>query len=234
MGRSLGADLAGHDRGLLLMTPGWTRDLEPYLPPWLIHVTHEGRRFIDEATEYSVLAEVLMAQTAGECFAIFDEAARLASKGAAAPNWSPERLAAFADQGRLAREETLAALADRLGIRAETLATTVAAVNGAAEAGHDPWFLKDAAHLRPIATPPFYGTRIRPAVICWTGTGLRIDREARVLDRADRPLPGLYAAGETTGGMFGQCYAGGGASISNAVTFGRIAGRNAARQALGG
>lgn len=52
-----------------------------------------------------------------------------------------------------------------------------------------------------------------------------------MLNKADRPIPGLYAAGETTGGMFGQCYAGGGASIGNAVIFGRVADRNAALEA---
>jgi fumarate reductase flavoprotein subunit len=228
MGRAVGADLTTLDRGLLLMTPGFVKELEPYLPPWLVHVNHEGRRFIDESTEYSVLAEVLMNQTAGECFALFDEAARAASKSTTAPNWSADRLAHFAETGKLARADTLDALAATLGIRPGTLATTVASYNAAVQSGADDAFFKDAANLKPIATPPFYGARIRPAVVCWTGTGLRIDREARVLDHADRPIEGLFAAGETTGGMFGQCYAGGGASIANAIVFGRIAGNNAA------
>jgi fumarate reductase flavoprotein subunit len=54
-----------------------------------------------------------------------------------------------------------------------------------------------------------------------------------VLDRSDRPIPGLFAAGETTGGMFGECYAAGGASIANAIVFGRVAGANAAACAAG-
>lgn len=229
MGRAIGAEVVGRDRGLLLLTPGFQRDLEPYLPPWLCHVTHEGRRFIDESTEYSVLAEVLGTQTAGECFAIFDEATRRAAPATPAPNWSADRLAAFARAGRLAQADTLDGLAERLGIRAPTLATTAQAMTAATTAGQDADFFKPAEHLRAIATPPFYGARIRPAVVCWTGAGLRIDREARVLDRADRPIPGLYAAGETTGGMHGPCYPGGGASILNAIVFGRVAGRNAAR-----
>jgi flavocytochrome c len=228
MGRSVGADISTPDRGLLLMTPGFVKELEPYLPPWLVHVNHEGRRFIDESTEYSVLAEVLMSQTAGECFAIFDEAARSAAKSQPAPNWSADRLAHFAETGKLSRADTVSGLADTLGVRPATLETTVEIYNAGARAGTDDRFFKPAEHLKEIATPPFYGARIRPAVICWTGTGLRIDREARVLDTADRPIQGLFAAGETTGGMFGQCYAGGGASIGNAIVFGRVAGRNAA------
>jgi predicted oxidoreductase len=88
--------------------------------------------------------------------------------------------------------------------------------------------LQARRHAAARRAGPFYAARIRPGIICWTRTGIRIDTEARVLDGADRPVPGLFAAGETTGGMFGQCYAAGGASIGNAIIFGRIAGRNAA------
>lgn len=234
IGRRIGAGITRPDRGLLLMTPGWEKELETYLPPWLIHVTHEGRRFVDESCEYSILAELLNEQTARECFAIFDEAARAVAKSQTAPNWSADRLAQFAARGQVAQSDTLDGLAALLGIDAATLATTVATTNRAAEAGEDAHFFKPAEHLKPVATPPFYGARIRPAIVCWTGTGLRIDPEARVLDRSDRPIPGLYAAGETTGGMFGPCYAGGGASIGNAIVFGRIAGGNAATGTVAG
>ena len=45
-----------------------------------------------------------------------------------------------------------------------------------------------------IATPPFYAVEVRPAVIAWTGAGLRIDAEARVIGGDERPIPGLFAA----------------------------------------
>ncbi len=233
MGRRAGADLTRPDIGLLLMTPGFAHDVESYLPPWVVHVNHEGRRFIDEATEYSVLSEVLSTQTAGECFAIFDEAARAEAKAHPAPNWAADRLAEFAEKGPVVKADTLTELAERIGVRPETLVTTAERYSADARAGADSAFFKAPAHLRPIETPPFYGVRIRPAIVCWTGTGLRIDAEARVLDQADRIMPGLFAAGETTGGFAGPCYAGGGASIGNAVIFGRIAGTNAAKLALG-
>lgn len=231
MARSIGADVTAPDRGLLLLSAGFVKELEPYLPPWLVHVNHEGRRFVDETTEYSVLAELVASQTAGECYALFDEAARAASKNQAAPNWAADRLAHFAAARQLEQAPTLEALAERLGIRADTLRTTIEHYNAGVRSGADAQFFKAAEHLLPVATPPYYGARIRPTVVCWTGTGLRIDSEARVLDAADRPIAGLYAAGETTGGMFGPCYAGGGASICNAIVYGRVAGRNAAAQA---
>ena len=82
--------------------------------------------------------------------------------------------------------------------------------------------------MLPISTGPFYAVEIRPAIVGMTFTGIRADHEARVLDAAGRPIPGLFAAGELTGGQQAKVYFGGGTSIGNAVAFGRIAGRNAA------
>jgi fumarate reductase flavoprotein subunit len=113
-------------------------------------------------------------------------------------------------------------------VRAGALETTIASYNEQCATGHDATWFKPPDGLRPVRTPPFHAVRIRPAIVCWTGTGLRIDREARVLDASERPIAGLYAAGETTGGVFGECYAAGGASIANAIVFGRVAGAGAA------
>lgn len=220
-----------HNRGLLLITPGFAKDLESYLPGWLMMVNREGRRFVDETIEYSVLAAVLDEQPGQDCYAIFDEASRLASRTTRyrpAPSWTAERLAEHVEAGTLVRGATLAELADKLGLPAKRLATTAERYTEFNRTGVDGDFFKPADMLRPVAEGPFYAAHIRPGIICWTGTGIRIDTRARVLDAADLPVPGLYAAGETTGGMFGQCYAAGGASIGNAVIFGRIAGRGAA------
>lgn len=62
--------------------------------------------------------------------------------------------------------------------------------------------------------------------------GLLIDADARVLDRMNDPVPGLFAAGETTGGVHGRKRLGGNA-LTDAFVFGRIAGAGAARLALG-
>lgn len=228
MGEAIGAALAGHNRGLLLLTTGFTRDLEPYLPGWLVYVNREGRRFIDETTEYSVLAEVLKEQPGAECLALFDESTRQAATQRDGANWDAERLADLAGRGLITRAETLEALATHVGLRPAALLNTLERYNADCLAGFDGAFLKAARHLRPLRTPPYYAAPIKPAVICWTGTGLRIDPDARVLNRDEGVIRGLYAAGETTGGMFGQCYAAGGASVGNAITFGRIAGLNAA------
>jgi succinate dehydrogenase/fumarate reductase flavoprotein subunit len=63
--------------------------------------------------------------------------------------------------------------------------------------------------------------------------GLRIDVDAHVIDRVGRPVPGLFAAGECTGGVLGDVYVGSGNSFSNCIVFGRTAGRSSALCALG-
>ena len=55
--------------------------------------------------------------------------------------------------------------------------------------------------------------------------------EIVMLDAGDRPIAGLFAAGETAGGVLGERYIGGGNSIANAIVFGRLAGRQAAAEA---
>lgn len=227
-----GSQLSLANRGLLLVTPGFAKDLESYLPGWLMMVNRHGRRFVDETIEYSVLAAVLDEQPGQDCFAIFDEASRLSSQTTRyrpAPNWTADRLLDHVEAGTLVTAPTLEELAARIEVPADRLVRTAERYSTMAEGGQDRDYFKPDGMLRPVSQGPFYAAHIRAAIICWTGTGIRIDTEARVLGGDDRPIPGLYAAGETTGGMFGQCYAAGGASIANAAVFGRIAGHNAAR-----
>jgi fumarate reductase flavoprotein subunit len=121
-------------------------------------------------------------------------------------------------------------LAAALGVPAVALEGTVESYNVGVEMDEDVRFAKDAAFLEPIATPPFYGAELRPATVASTACGLRIDRDARVLDQRGRPIPGLLAAGECTGGVVGAQYVGSGNNYANCVVMGRIAGASAARR----
>jgi tricarballylate dehydrogenase len=84
----------------------------------------------------------------------------------------------------------------------------------------------------PVAVPPLVAYPVTCG-ITFTFGGLRVDREARVLDTAGRPVPGLYAAGETVGGVFYHNYPGGSGLALGAV-LGRVAGAGAARFAAAG
>jgi fumarate reductase flavoprotein subunit len=235
MGQALDADIAGQDRGLLLVTPGFSRDLEVLLPGWLMMVNPTGHRFANETAPYTVLGG-LIENEGGHAFAIFDEPARAAAKPGPMSQayWVNDVLKQKADDGRIARADTIEALAQRIGAEPAVLAGTIARYNADCAAGRDSVYFKDpATGMRPITTGPFYAAEIRPAIICWTGTGLRIDADTRVLRRDESAIPGLYAAGETVGSLHGDRYIGGGGSYGPCVVFGKLAGERAAAYVAG-
>jgi len=143
-------------------------------------------------------------------------------------NWVTEVLEAQIDTGKVRTAATLDELAIRCGIRPGALAQTVDHYNADTARGHDSRFFKPAREMKPIKTAPFCAVEVSPAIICLTSTGLRINDRTQVLDERDRVIRGLFAAGETTGGVLGERYIGGGNSIANAIVFGTIAGREAA------
>jgi fumarate reductase flavoprotein subunit len=112
--------------------------------------------------------------------------------------------------GTLHRADTLGELAALAGVPPKTLEETVAAYNAALDAGalqglspprstkNKPW---------PIRTPPYYALPICVAITNCMG-GIVVDGDARVLDKNDKPIPGLFAAGSTVGGLDGGPHAG--------------------------
>src|SRR5437763_1169268 len=118
--------------------------------------------------------------------------------------------------------------------RASSATTRAARYNESASLGEDRDFRKPPKFLRSLEQPPFYGVEIRPSTLGITTCGLEIDADAHVLDARSAPVPGLYAAGECTGGVLGSRYVGSGNGIANCVVFGRTAGRSAAAYALTG
>ena len=135
------------------------------------------------------------------------------------------------NEGKVRRAATIAELAAALGLPEDHLQATVERVNRSVDNGEDVDYLKDPKFLQRISRAPFYGAEIRPATVCFTSFGMRIDRDAQVLSEAGPPIPGLFAAGESVGGVVGPRYVGSGNSYANCVTFGRIAGASAARAA---
>ena len=76
------------------------------------------------------------------------------------------------------------------------------------------------------STAPFYAIQIAPGIHHTMG-GIKIDTDAEVISTDGSVIPGLFAAGETTGGVHGGNRIGGNA-VCDFVVFGRIAGLNAA------
>jgi fumarate reductase flavoprotein subunit len=188
----------------------------------------------------------LMYAAGGRVFGLFDARTRADNNSAALPTfkpefppgspmpphvWAPDSIDRLVASGAIVESDTLEAVLDGLGLPREATLGAVQRYNAWAEAGEDADFGKAARFLRPIAAAPFYGVEIRPSTIGIMACGLEIDASAQVLDERSAAVPGLYAAGECTGGVIGPRYIGSGNGIAQCVVFGRAAGRSAAAYA---
>lgn len=244
LGQGVGAAIVGEDTGLLLPTSGLGKWIEAFLPPWIVMVNTLGHRFIDESAPYAVSGYLMNAQPEKRAFAIFDEPTlenasqdmRFADpyhSGTAMPTWEYNLLRQSIADGRVTQADSLAELAGKIGVDAQTLTATVDRYNDDADKGCDSQFFKQMDTRFPLRTAPFYAREVRACVIGQTGAGLNINGDAQVLDDHERVIPGLYAAGEVLGCAVGKRYSGGGMGICNAMVFGRIAGTQASAEALG-
>ena len=213
--------------------------------PGSIGVLSTGRRFVNEANGYyDYVAAMIAAAPAGEPVHAWQIAdARFVRRyplGMAKPR--PVPLWPYLRSGYLKRGRTLEELAQVCGIDAATLTDTVAMFNENARRGVDPEFGRGATpfnryggdptvgpnpSLAPLQKGPFYAVRVVPGSF-GTFAGLATDARARVLDAADRPIPGLYAVGNDQASVMGGHYPAGGINIGPAMTFGYIAARDLA------
>lgn len=196
-----------------------------------IMVNTEGRRFVDEGEDfhaytYAKTGAEILKQPGGIAYQIFDEKVK-----------DPLARELY-DQATPIYAESIPELAEKLEINPNTLVQTVEEFNKAVmedrkfdEVIRDG---KGTVGIHPpktnwaqkIDTPPF----VAYAATCgltFTFGGLKINSRCQVLNRLDRPISGLYGAGELTAGFFYYNYPSGGGLMRGAVT-GRIAGRNAA------
>jgi succinate dehydrogenase/fumarate reductase flavoprotein subunit len=220
--------------------PGFRNDQRAM--PW-IAVDRFGRRFMDEyppapqdtpirALEY--YDPDIQDYPRIPCYLVFDEAGRqlgpiarpVINDDRFTLEWSEENLAEV-EKGYIRRADTLAELAERLGIDAEALQETVARWNENCRLGRDRDFRRPPRTMVPLTQPPYYCIEAWP-IITNTQGGLVHNARQQVLDPYGQPIPRLYKAGEI-GSVFGHLYALGG---NNAECFigGPIAGRNAAAE----
>ena len=131
--------------------------------------------------------------------------------------------------------ETIEELVDQFDMTDEAKETAIASIkrySELAEKGVDEDFGKMGKRLSKLQTPPYYAVRIgMGAMLCVHG-GIECDMKLRALDQDRKVIPGLYVTGNTMGGRYGSTYpiTVPGSSHSSALTFGRIAGRNAAAE----
>jgi tricarballylate dehydrogenase len=198
-------------------------------------VNLEGERFVDEGADfrnytYVKYGRAVLGQPRRTAFQIFDQ----------------KVLDILREEYRIrevtkAEDMTIDGLARKLEIDPAGLVKTVNEYNAAVmkDVAFNP-AVKDGRGTRGITppkshwanlldTPPYVGFAVTTG-ITFTFGGLKIDDHAQVIDCEQRPIPGLYAAGELVGGLFYHNYPGGAGLMAGAV-FGRLAGRSAAAAA---
>jgi succinate dehydrogenase/fumarate reductase flavoprotein subunit len=210
--------------------------------PHSMIVNRRGRRFVNEAQNYNDLMKPFFTvDPVGyerpnlPAWLIFDQAyvekyaLLTVVPGMPVPEFIP-------------REPTLATLAARLGLDETGFTETVTRFNRFAESGKDEDFGRGASlydhfygdpehkpnpNLGTVAKPPFYALEVHAGAIGTKG-GARTNERAQVLHVNGQPIPGLYAAGNVMAGVMGPGYPGAGSTIGAAMTFGFLAGRDAA------
>lgn len=126
--------------------------------------------------------------------------------------------------------DSIEELAQKIGVDSAVLKATVDEYNHYCEKRHDDMFAKDPKYLWPLLDPKFYAVRAR-TVFLGTMGGIKINENTEVIDKKEKAIAGLYAAGFDAGGMYGDSYPmqiSSGLASAFALNTGRIAGRNAA------
>ena len=185
-----------------------------------ILVNHESKRFCNEMDTRDVVSAAILAQTQGEAFLIFDQGVRK----------SLASIETYANQHLLKEGATVAELAQAIDVPAADLETTLNRYNAYQKEGVDKDFGRSATGMTAsLETAPYYAVRVTPAIHHTMG-GLSVNTDTQVLRADGTPIPGLYAAGEVTGGLHGANRLGGN-GVADIVVNGRLAGINAGRAA---
>ena len=183
-----------------------------------ILVNAEGKRFIDEVGTRDVVSAAEIAQTGSYSWLIVDQKMVDASSV----------IAGYIKKGFTTSGDTYEALAEAIGVPAADFAATMNDWNAKVAAKADPDFGR-TSFASPLDTAPYYAVKVT-AGIHHTMGGLVINTDTCVLNTAGEVIPGLFAAGEVTGGVHGANRLGGNA-VADFTVFGRIAGATAAAYA---
>ena len=176
-----------------------------------ILINEEGQRFIDEVGTRDVVSAAEIAQTGSYSWLVVDQAMADASSV----------IQGYIKKGYTVTGATYEELGKAMGVDAAAFAETMEKWNGYVEAKNDPDFGR-TSFANPLNTAPYYAVKV-PAGVHHTMGGLKINANTEVLNEKGEVIPGLFAAGEVTGGVHGANRLGGNA-VADFTVFGRIAG----------
>ena len=176
-----------------------------------ILINEEGQRFIDEVGTRDVVSAAEIAQTGSYSWLVVDQAMADASSV----------IQGYIKKGYTVTGSTYEELGKAMGVDAAAFAETMEKWNGCVEAKNDPDFGR-TSFANPLNTAPYYAVKVTAGVHHTMG-GLKINANTEVLNEKGEVIPGLFAAGEVTGGVHGANRLGGNA-VADFTVFGRIAG----------
>ena len=181
-------------------------------------INAEGKRFIDEVGTRDVVSAAEIAQTGSYSWLVVDQAMVDASSV----------IQGYIKKGYTVTGQTYEELAKAMGVDEATFAETMKTWNGYVEAKNDPDFGR-TSFAKALDTAPYYAIKVTAGVHHTMG-GLKINTNTEVLKADGSVIPGLFAAGEVTGGVHGANRLGGNA-VADFTVFGRIAGAAASKYA---
>ncbi len=176
-----------------------------------ILINEEGQRFIDEVGTRDVVSAAEIAQTGSYSWLVVDQAMADASSV----------IQGYIKKGYTVTGSTYEELGKAMGVDAAAFAETMEKWNSYVEAKNDPDFGR-TSFANPLNTAPYYAVKVTAGVHHTMG-GLKINANTEVLNEKGEVIPGLFAAGEVTGGVHGANRLGGNA-VADFTVFGRIAG----------
>lgn len=223
MAQEVGANLVGMDKIQLLIADPVTGETSTNVGDTTsIYLNQEGKRYVNETSRRDVLCASTLEQTNSMMYIISSfQNSRLDNDFI---NTYGLHLNDLVERKAVFTSDTLEGLAEQIGVDPDTLVKTVADYNAAIDAGYDELTGRRIfnATAKIEENGPYFANPRAPAVHHTMG-GIEVDVSARVLDEKGNVIPGLYAAGEVTGGFHGGNRLGGNA-ISEVITTGRVAG----------
>ena len=180
-----------------------------------ILVNQGGKRFVNELLTRDAVSAAELEQEGCYAYIIFDQHLRENLKA----------IEKYVTNGLTVQADTIEELAEKLNIDPAVLAQTLADWNEIVKNQNDTQFGRTTGMGSDLSTPPYYAIQIAPGIHHTMG-GVKIDTAAQVINTEGQPIPGLFAAGEVTGGVHGGNRLGGNA-VADIVIFGRIAAQSA-------
>ncbi len=176
-----------------------------------ILVNQEGKRFTNELLTRDVVSAAELEQTGGYAYIIFDQRLRDGLKA----------IEKYVSTGITIQADTIEGLAEQIDVDPKVLAETLETWNKAVADQNDAEFGRDTGMENDLSVAPYYAIKIAPGIHHTMG-GVKIDTKCQVIDTDGSVIPGLYAAGEVTGGVHGGNRIGGNA-VADIVVFGQVA-----------